>query len=149
MSKLVVLVSLLFLPLIANAVDVNSKTVNNIPSEKDIFITVSDSILVTSTTENGVKHYSKKFFIEVFNSSDKNLSFATDIGCFKAEDYDGVISISQKIVDPVLLNPLSPKGENYGYIIFSSKDHSVLKTKFIVWSTDCSYMKRKNKILSH
>ncbi|THD53556.1 DUF4354 family protein [Enterobacteriaceae bacterium ML5] len=112
------------------------------PSSQDLIITVTSlSDQEETTVENGVKHHAKLFILNIFNTTDKPLSFATKNGCFKAENEDGSVSITQKIIDPEILKVLPPKGESRGYAVFSTKDTSVLKTNYVIWSTNCSYHK--------
>lgn len=111
-----------------------------VPTPQDILIVSSSNQNEQLTTsEAGVKHYAKKYILDIYNATDKNLSFSTHHGCFKAEDEAGAVSITQKMVDPTILKNLPAKSDGHGYVIFSSKDNSVLKTKFVTWSSDCSY----------
>ncbi|HGM5392303.1 TPA: hypothetical protein ACKQES_004963 [Serratia marcescens] len=122
-----------------------SKT--RVPEASNLFI-VSSPVLESDTTtlENGVKHYAKEFNVKVYNMTSSELTFATDKGCFIAENDKGDVRITQKLVEPSLLEHLRSKDANQGTVLFSSTDDSVLKTKFVTWSsTDCHYMNKRNK----
>lgn len=128
---------------VSNVTLASEKVVSHIPSPKDLMIVSSYNINqnAEATVENGIKHHAKMYILSIYNTTDKPLSFSTKNGCFKAEDESGNVSVTQKIVDPELLKNLLPKSEQRGYVIFSTKDDSILKTKYVTWSTECSYNK--------
>lgn len=139
-SRIILPVIFITSTLIGNSVALADDDAKPVTSASDIIIISSSDqsaqFLLTST-ENGVKHYARIFDLTVYNSTDKVLSLATKSGCFKAENETASISIVQKVVDPDLLKELPAKSESRGYIIFSSKDNSVMDTKFVTWSSGC------------
>lgn len=115
------------------------------PTLKELIISsspVSNGTLI----ENGVRKYTKEFIVKVYNTSNSELTFATDKGCFIAEDDGSDVRITQKIIEPSLLEPLKPNDKHEGTILFSSRDKSVLQVNFVSWSTSaCQYMSKDIK----